>query len=304
MKIFRSKYFLPLTIFVLLFLFYSCGEGTIDVGPETYTPKIAIQGFVYPGKKVENIFVTNNIPLASVSGSSIVLLNAEVKITDLSSGNIFKLSFNPAKFSYEYNGTDLQIDFGKSYRLDVSAIVDGLRISANSTTTVPLKGFHILKDQSTLGVLKYREKDGEGNVKSFNVFFEPSPATRYYPISIVALDASMENFIYDNAYFEIEEKDLKDDFDYYKYQFKALQNVKSDADRANYKVEWLDTWFYSRYRLIIYAADENFRLFAQTHKNVQEFDGNFHEPRMNINGEGIGVFGSAIADTVYFEVVK
>lgn len=293
-----------LSIFFLSFIFYSCGEGTIDVSPETYTPKIVIQGFVYPGKKIENIFITNNIPLDIFSGSSIIILNADVKITDLSNGRVYKLTFNPSKISYEYNGTDLQIDFGKSYRLDVTAIVDGLRLSANSTTTVPAKGFQILKDQSTLGTLKYREKDNTGNLKSFNVFFEPSPGTNYYAISIVALDASMENFIYDNAYFEIKEKDLNDDFDYYKYQFKALQNVKSDAVKSNYKVEWLDTWFYSKYRLIIYAADENFRLFAQTHKNVQEFDGNFHEPRMNINGEGIGVFGSAIADTVYFEVVK
>ena len=42
----------------------------------------------------------------------------------------------------------------------------------------------------------------------------------------------------------------------------------------------------------------------QTYKNVQEFDGNFHEPRINIQGDGIGIFGSAIADTVFLKVKK
>ncbi len=32
-------------------------------------------------------------------------------------------------------------------------------------------------------------------------------------------------------------------------------------------------------------------------------DGNFHEAKFNIDGDGIGVFGSVIADTVYVDVV-
>ena len=58
------------------------------------------------------------------------------------------------------------------------------------------------------------------------------------------------------------------------------------------------------YRAVVYACDENFRLFLLTYDSVQEFDGNFHEPIMNFTGDGIGVFGSCIADTVYFKVTQ
>jgi len=37
---------------------------------------------------------------------------------------------------------------------------------------------------------------------------------------------------------------------------------------------------------------------------VQEIDGNLHEPAFHIEGDGIGVFGAAVADTAYFEIVR
>lgn len=299
------KFFGRIIPFILaVFIINSCGEGMVEVGSETYEPLLVIEGYIYPGRKVENIRVTKNIPIGAAPNLSVVLSNADVKIYDLSNGKEFKLVYNNSKYSFEYNGDDLKIDYGNTYKIIIAAEVNGKTLSASSQTTVPQKGFQILEDESYLGAMKYREKNHSGEVKSFKVAFKPSPGTSYYPISIVAMDASTENFIFDNAYFEVELDDLKDEFDRFKYQFKAVQNVKYDAVKLFYDVEWLDTWFYGKYRLIIYAADENFRLFAQTHKNVQEFDGNFHEPRFNIQGDGIGVFGSAISDTVYFEVLK
>jgi len=303
MWIHKMKNIYPI-ILSLAFIIFSCGEGTVEIGPSTYIPKIVIEGYVYPGKKVENIRITRNVPMAAVPGSSIILEDAVVKIMDVQSGIEYKLKYDSAKFSFKYDGNDLIIGYDKSYKLTVSAVIDGKTLQASSVTHVPKEGFRILQEESIVGSIKYREKDSEGNPKLFKVVFAPSVGTSFYAISIVALEADINNFIYDNPYFEVEKKDLKEDFDTYKYQFKWLQNVKSTADKTFYDVEWLDTWFYCNYRLIIYAADENFRLFAQTHKMVQEFDGNFHEPRMKIQGDGIGVFGSAIADTVYFQVLK
>ena len=54
----------------------------------------------------------------------------------------------------------------------------------------------------------------------------------------------------------------------------------------------------------MYATDDNYREFVQTYNDVQEDDGNFHEAKFNIDGDGIGVFGSMIADTAYIEVLR
>ncbi len=293
-------------VLVLSALFiFSCGENSVEIGENTYQQKIVIEGYLYPGQKVENIRITRNFPLNTVPDIKLLFLSdADVSITDLQSFKEFKLVYNPQKFSYEYNGSDLIIDYEKSYRLDVKASVDNKLLSATSVTKVPARGFRIIEEESNLDSLKYRQRDSNGNIEQFKIIFSPSPGNPFYSLSIVALDAKPDNFIYDNAYFEIKPDDLLKDFDRYRYQSKWLQNVKSDEPKIEYKIEWLDTWFYGNYRVITYAGDENYRLFFLTYRNVQEFDGNFHEPRININGDGIGVFCSVIADTVYFKVLK
>ncbi len=292
-------------ILIPLILFYGCGESIVEIGESTYIPKIVIEGYLSPGKKVENIRVTRNFPLNTQGNPlSLILFAADVKLTDLDNGKVYKLTFNPEKYSFEYNGDDLAIGYNKSYKINVSASFEGYNLQTSGITVTPKKGFSILKNESILGEMKYRERDEAGNVKNFKVKFTPSEGTRFYAVSIVALDAEISSFIYDNAYFEVKEDNLRDYFDNYKYEFKWLQNVQYNVDKIEYDIEWLDTWFYGNYRTVIYAGDENYRLFTLTYNRVQEFDGNFHEPRMKLEGDGIGVFGSYIADTVYFKVLK
>jgi len=305
MKRTRKNIFFSIAFITFASTVFSCGEGVVEIGQNTYLPKIVIEGYLFPNQKVENIRITRNFPLNTRPDlKSLILSNASVIITDLQNNRKYPLTYNLQKLSFEYNGVDLIIDFNKSYRLDVTADIEGKKLSAGSITTVPKQGFKILRNESILDSMKYRERDADGNVKQFKVAFTPSLDNSFYSISIVALDATIESFIYDNAYFEIKLDDLKKQFDRYKYQSKWLQNVKSDESKINYNIEWLDTWFYGSYRLVIYAGDENYRLFFLTYRNVQEFDGNFHEPRINIEGDGIGVFCSVVPDTVYFKVLK
>lgn len=290
-------------VFVVMLI--SCGEPTVNIGPDIYSPKIVIEGYLIPEKKVENIRITRNFPLNTTPNpGSIILSNAVVKLIDLQTNKEYQLEYNPSKYSFEYNKNDLVIDYDKSYKLIVSAYVDSKKLEASSITKTPKKGFKILREESILDSLKYRETDDKGEIKNFEITFSPSNGTTFYLFSIVALDADTSTFIFDNPYFEIDKNDLKKNFDYYKYQLKWLQNINSSIEKINFKIDWLDTWFYGNYRVIVYAGDENFRQFVLTYRNVQEIDGNFHDPRLNINGDGIGVFGSYIADTVYFKILK
>lgn len=301
-----KKTFTNILLALLLSLFFvGCGESMVEVGENTYEPKIVIEGFLSPGKKVEGIIITRNIPLnTSPNPATLVLNNAEVRLIDLQTNKEFKLNFNLQKLSFEYGGNDLSIGYDKSYKLIVNATIDGKYLTASSITKVPKEGFKIIDSQTISGTIRYRERDEKENVKEIPLTFNLSEGTSYYPISIVALDASDTTFIYDNAYREVKREDVKKNLDTYKYQRRWLQNVNSFAKSIYYDINWTSIWFYSKYRIIVYAGDENFRLFSQTHRNVQEFDGNFHEPRLNIQGNGIGVFGSVIPDTVYFYVTK
>jgi hypothetical protein len=69
-------------------------------------------------------------------------------------------------------------------------------------------------------------------------------------------------------------------------------------------VFWWDLWFYGEHRVVIYAAYANYARFIQTFDEVQEEDGNFHEPVFSFEGDGIGYFGSAIANTVGLTITR
>ena len=66
----------------------------------------------------------------------------------------------------------------------------------------------------------------------------------------------------------------------------------------------LYTYFYGNYRITLYAADKNLRGFSSTHEVLQGADGNFHEGAFYIDGDGIGVFGSALVDSIFIEVLR
>ncbi len=138
-------------------IFSSCGQGVVEIGQNTYEPKIVIEGYLYPGQPVRNIRITRNIPLnAAADPSSIIVANADVKLTDLQTNKDYQLTFNVQKFSYEYSGNDLRIDYGNSYKLTVNAAIDGKSLSASSVTNVPNAGFKINSVLSELPPLYYR----------------------------------------------------------------------------------------------------------------------------------------------------
>jgi len=295
-------------IFTLVLLLTSlvitgCGEGVVDLEEAKYEPKIVIEGYIYPAQKVENIKITRNFPLEQdIDVSGVLLTNADVTITDAESGKVYQLLYNPAKFSFEYPGSDLQIGYGKTYTLNVKAVIDNKNLEARSTTTVPLAG--LKAEKTNLGAMAYREKDESGNVKKFNLKFTPSDKCEFYAYSVEALQASPQSFIYDNAFNDVDSNDVKKDLDRYRHEWQGIVNAKFDAPSINMNIEWHAIWFYGAYEVKLYAADRNMTDFVITHTDVMELDGNFHEPKMYIEGDGIGVFGSAVVETVYFTITK
>ena len=295
-------------LFVLtnfLILISGCGESPINIDEKTYSPKIVVEGYLFPGQKVENIRITRNFPLdREIELSEILITDAEVRLWDVENAKSYTLNYSPLRFSYEYNGSDLVIDFGKAYQIEITATVDNQKLYTTSTTRVPQKGFKIDDSKSSLYPLTYREKDRSGKIKSFVIAFQKSPETNFYVLSIVALDASQSTFIEDNSY-GIKTDDLDDRMlDGLKYQYKWVEAVFEGFTIYYVDVPWVEIWFHGRYRVILYAGDKNFKDYFLTHNRIQDIDGNLYEPKFHFEGDGIGVFGSAITDTTFFEVQK
>jgi len=303
-----NKIFVLITI-LLSILLSACGKGVVDVSNESYEPKIVIEGFLVAHQKVDNIRISRNFPIGANLQKLSLLPKAHqtfVLIYDLATEMHCALSFH----SNEHNSLDscywydahnqLNIRPGQSYRLEVRATIEGKKLYAWATTTVPPEGFRIA--HQNYDSLRYRERDAEGNLKGFSMLIDRAPGTTFYLTTMRALNTGPENFIYDNPYVHLEPDEVEDETDNFDYNW--LQNTPSVAGQSKVDFYWISLLFYGTYEVIIYAADKNYTQFVQTYRYVQEPDGNFHEAKFAVEGDGIGVFGSMVADTTAIKVLR
>lgn len=231
-----------------------------------------------------------------------ILTDVKVKLTDLSSRKYYILSYNKTNSTYWYESRDIKIDFNKIYKLEVWTAIDEKNLYAYSVTTTPAEGLKIEKNGTD--TLCYREKDSANHLVKYKIKLYPSKGSEIIAVSITSEQPGVSTFIFDNPYLKIDSSDVKNDITRYSNQFFSLENYNPDAEELEINIDWPLIWFYGKYRVIVYAGDKNFKNFFLTQKDVQEPDGNFHEPKLDITGDGIGVFASAVTDTTYFFVKR
>ncbi len=306
-----NKIQINLLLLLTTILMISCGNPTISLNKDDYEPQIAFDAFIFANEPVNRIGIRRNFPLNSnFQAEQLLLPNAVVKITD-EAGNEFPLTFNDSTWYHEYSGTDLVIETGKSYTLSATAEIDGETVTASSTTKVPKAGFRVeeLRLQSEDGTsvvtdsIHYRDKDENGELKLYNVKYHRSPETTFYAFSYKALDADSSTYIYDNPFTDEKPEDIQNDLEDWQYEWDWAQNTPKEAGISDVDIQWFSMWFHGVYEVNMYAADENFGDYMSTHIEVQEPDGNFHEAKFHIEGDGIGIFGSAIREKFYFTVL-
>ncbi len=285
------KIFFPL---IVSFVFIECGNPGVNVNNAPYEPKITVEGYLYCGESVHDIKLMRNYALgAPVDPGQLYLTPSLNDVSITINGN--PLTFDPQTDSY-YN-SQMYIGYDSTYTLEVFATIDGKKLHTTSTTTTPQKGFSVLN--KNLGQFKY-------NTNPITINFNTSPGTGFYVFSIVPDSASLSNFIYNNVFrSNLDSAKIANNFNDYKFRHETLNNINSFTSTAySITLNVRDTWFYSSYTVIAYAGDENFKDYLITAPSVQEFDGNFHQPVQIFNGDGIGVFASAIKDTVRFSIIK
>jgi hypothetical protein len=298
-----------LLLFLISGILFSCGTGTVEVENKSYEPRIVIEGYLEANSNSMSVRLTRNFHLDTDLTKTNVLLNpdeTEVFVTCLDDDKIYELTFTKKQsqdlldYVWSYQAADFLVENNKTYKLDVSTTIDGKRLYASSQTTVPASGYRIT-DLNT-DILPYRQYDEHGHLQQFEVSFDLSPDVHLYVAAIRALNPTVETFIYDNPYEDVEPEDV--DVDDQRLNYEVIFNIDERPGKTTMGIEWDNFQFYDDYKVYIYAADQNYREFSASYGSVQELDGNFHEAVFNIDGDGIGVFGSIITDSVSCRVIK
>lgn len=299
---------LKFLFYIPLLLITACGEGKVSIDNINYKPKIVIRGLIFPGQPVSGISITRNLPIREqqLTLDQLIIADAKVVITNVSSTVTDTLVFDPITATYYDPEHNFSVQYNTTYKLDVTAHIDGKNLNASSETTVPQQGFNIIEESSLLDSLHYRERDEKDSIRTFTVRFERSVNAETYLMSMNALDADTSTYVYSpvNPYSDLKPSDVLKDLDDFKYSTQWSSLFENQPGQSEMSVFWFFLSFYGRYQMVVYAADENYSDFINTYDQVQDIDGNYDEPVFHIDGDGIGVFGSAIADTVYFKVLK
>jgi hypothetical protein len=279
-----------------------CGEGTVEIDKSTYRPKIVVNGLLYTGEPIRDIKISRNYPLnTTIVNEEKYLADAFVTITN-ASGISDTLSYSPIHHFYAVN-QKVEIIGGETYALYVTAEIDDKDIWTSSTTIAPHLGFSIDDELSTTGDITYLKYYVNGLLVNPNITFTRTEGAEFYGLSAVALNADDSTFIEDNIY-GAKSDDLDEYMDYYKYVYYWSSPDNRADGTSKIELPWWLIYFYSPYRLILYAGDLNFYHFFVSHLSVMNIDGNLREPLFYFEGDGIGLFGSAIRDTIYFNVIE
>ena len=297
---------------VMLFLLLSCGEGVVEVQNKSFEPRISVEGYLIPGKPVTKIYVYKNFRLDEDLTKLLFAPDPSkttVSITDDQNGKEYPLSLHIPDslldingYYFQYTHDNLKIENEKSYTIEVNMEVEGKQLWTRSTTTVPPAGFEI--KSLNYNELQFARLKENGDYEFFEITIQRAPGVTFYVASIRALNNSFVNFIQNHIIGELKRQDYEDNKDQFSYQTTWIQNTPSYPGESTIRLFWFDFYFYSDYQIIVYAADKNYKEFLQTFNRTQEFDGNFHEAKFNFEGDGIGVFGSVVPDTIIVTVTK
>ena len=200
----------------LCLIFYSCGEGIVEVENISYEPRITVEGLLFPGKKVERIRVFKNFKIDQNVNIFNALLDPRqttVSITDEQNGNAYDLSLHIPDsvadingYWFEYQGSDLQIRHGNSYTINVESEYAGERLWTRSTTTVPQEGFAI--NSLNYNSLKFAQEKENGDLEVFEVNIQRSPGITYYLATVKPLDDSFNSLIKEHLIGELDSTDF------------------------------------------------------------------------------------------------
>jgi hypothetical protein len=118
-----------------------------------------------------------------------------------------------------------------------------------------------------------------------------------YHVGIFSLDLDSD-FVIDPAFFEADDFEDLD---------RTISSPAFEVPEGNLRLPWFAIFFQGRYKIKVFAVDENWYQLILTLPEFQGgFGGNigeaFGRPSFNIDG-GIGLFGSASADSIGFFIL-
>lgn len=264
---------------------------TVNTSDET--AELVVEAFLFTDLPVDNIRITEAIPLSEVSESDsleVPVIDAEVTLTR---GNeAFQLTASGSEGYYHYDGNDLTVSEGDEFRLSVQ------RGSATVTATTTVPRVPVAVNLSTHKVEVVRliiGPRGPLNPGGADAVRESLQNAR--------ITVSWEN---PNAelHFVVVESVIDGQPDYIlpefiRDQIRRFRLVTEPTDQDFFDIDLRSMETFGQYRATVYRVNEE---YADLYESREQDSRDLNEPASNIEG-GLGVFSAFAGVVKAFEVV-
>lgn len=292
--------------------------------PDRYEEnKLVIAGYLKSGEPVtldNAIFVGKTISVEGESFEEILITDAEVNLIDVAEADTFMMGFGidineDGSMIFGYYNQFIEIEPQKTYRIEVSAVVDSQEVFAWAETTTP-KALNINMDyyensQENYGFseelipnlpqVPYEDVDKEFpiylNMDSGDVVYTNY---KFYCLEEFSTDLEWTEPFADFTHLDEENEDeynsvmgnnLREASMSWRYQPQQDENgnwfLMDDYYKGGFR-------FYGAWRLNVYVVDVNYYTYIYHSENY--LHGGIHG--------GIGYFGSVSGEDFYIDIIK
>lgn len=274
-----------MTAFLLFLAFASsgCKDAVIT---ESQGKSLVVEAFLYTGQKVENVRISETLPLGSEDTLAPPVSNAQVIL--YKNGTPHELIPNPASPGYYiYNGADLTVEPGNSFSIVVN--FKGNRIT--SSTVVPQKPENLRISDTTLvlpssSVWTPGQEGGPPRDTASIYLRWDNPDSSLYYVVIENLETSPVEIssgrgAFGNGGF-------------------LRRMTFPPGPTKEFVIARRNLTYYGRHKAIVYKVNQE---YADLYESRNQDSRNLNEPLTNIIN-GLGVFSAFAGYEVYFNVVS
>ena len=270
----KYLWFLIFTASLLLVL--SCeDESYIEPDYE----QVVIQAYIYAGESIEDIKISNTIPMGSQADTQPVINNALVSL--IKNNRSYELIPSSGDSGYyHYEGADLAVEEGDNFTIHV----DYFGRRATGSTIVPSPPASVSQSVDSLYI-----------PVSFNPFSFVFDTTKHQIKVTWETESDAMYFI------KIENVETDPDSVATRIPPKGLPGrmVSLPMNQDFYTILFEDITHYGRHKVTVYRINQEYvDLYISRHQNSRELN----EPLTNIY-DGLGVFSAFNSEVLYFTAV-
>jgi hypothetical protein len=261
----------------------SRAAGCVDTVTEP-EEQFVVQAFLYAGEPVTDVRVTKTRALSSEDTTVAPINDAEIRLTKR--GVRYRLTPTGEDGYYHYAGTDLTVDVGDIFSLEVAN--DGK--TATAETTVPPRPVNVTASKTTVLAPDFTTPQ-----------FGGSGGAQDTSTQLAVTWANVDQELYFVVVKSIEDNPkslLPDQIGGQPFGRSRLVS-QPDSDDVHI-VDSRQLQYYGRHQVKVYRINEE---YAQLYENRTQDSRDLNEPPTNIRN-GLGVFSAFSSGTVFFSVVE